>query len=346
MPEAPPAEPAEPGAAGVVARPGRAAGAVPSPPRVAGIASIASAVPERTVPNSEIAAPLGVDDEWIASRTGIRERRIAAEGETLTEVASRSAAEALRLASVAPADLDLVLVATFTADDLLPNAAPRIAERIGAARVGAMDVGAACSGFVYGLSLAAAQVEAGRAETVLVVGADFVSRVTDYDDRRTAGLFGDGTGAAVVTAGGPGSIGPVVLRADAGEYQHVTASHAERKIRMDGRPTFRIAVAAMSEVTNEVAERAGLGLDDVDLFVYHQANGRILSAVGERLGLPGDRVVDCIERYGNSSAATIPIALSEAARDGRLTPGSRVLLGAFGAGFSWAGAIVEWGGTA
>lgn len=312
-------------------------------PRNAGLAAIASAVPERAVPNAEIAAPLGIDDEWIASRTGIRERRVAGEGESLVALASHAGAEALRRAAVDPADLDLVLVATFTPDDLQPHAAPLIAERVGAARAGAADVGAACSGFLYGLSLAAAQVEAGRADAVLVAGADFMTRVTDFDDRQTAGLFGDGTGAAVVTVGGPGSIGPVVLRAAAS--LRITASHAERKLRMDGRPTFRAAVAAMSEVTVEVAERAQTALDDIDLFVYHQANGRILAAVGERLGLPGDRVVDCIERYGNTSAATIPIALTEAARDGRLSTGTRVLLGAFGAGFAWAGAIVEWGGT-
>lgn len=322
------------------------AGPAPRALRTAGIAAIASAVPERAVPNAEIAAPLGIDDDWIASRTGIRERRLAAEGETLAGVAAKSATEALRLASIDAADLDLVLAATFTPDDVLPHAAPMIAKEIGATNVGAVDVGAACSGFLYGLSLAAAQVEGGRAESVLVIGADFVSRVTDYSDRRTAGLFGDGTGAAVVTAGGPGAIGPIVLRADGTESHHITCSHEDRKIRMDGRPTFRAAVAAMSEVTIEAVERAGVELADIDLFVYHQANGRILSAVGERLELPGDRVVDCIERFGNSSAATVPIALTEAARDGRLVPGAKVLLGAFGAGFAWGGGIIEWGGTA
>ena len=321
------------------------AGRARRPLRTAGIASIATAVPKRAVPNAEIAAPLGVDDEWIASRTGIRERRIAGDDETLVELSTVAAAEALERASIDPGEVDLVLVATFTPDDLQPHAAPLVAKRVGAGRAGATDVGAACSGFLYGLSLASAQVEAGRADSVLVVGADFVSRVTDFTDKRTAGLFGDGTGAAVVTADGPGEIGPVVLRADAGGAHFITATHDERKLRMDGRPTFRAAVAAMSEVTVEVAELAGLGLDEIDLFVYHQANGRILSAVGERLELPADRVVDCIERYGNTSAATIPIALSEAAADGRLVPGATVLLGAFGAGFTWAGGVVEWGGV-
>ncbi|HSI81355.1 MAG TPA: beta-ketoacyl-ACP synthase 3 [Solirubrobacterales bacterium] len=323
-------------------------GAEPAPRalRTAGIASIAAAVPARAVPNSEIAGPLGIDDDWIASRTGIRERRIAGEGETLVGLSSAAAAEALERAGIEPTEIDLVIVATFTPDDLQPHAAPLVAREIGATRAGATDVGAACSGFLYGLSLASAQVESGRADAVVVVGADFATRVTDFTDKRTAGLFGDGTGAAVVTAGGPGSIGPLLLRADAGGAHFITATHEERKLRMDGRQTFRAAVAAMSEVTLEVAEAAGVALDEIDLFVYHQANGRILSAVGERLDLPADRVVDCIERYGNTSAATVPIALTEAAADGRLAPGTTVLLGAFGAGFTWAGAIIEWGGVA
>ena len=314
--------------------------------RTAGIASISSTLPERIVPNAEIAESLEIDGDWIHSRTGIRERRFAGPDETLVDLAAESSLEALERANVDPVDLDLVLVATFTADDLQPHAAPLIAKRIGATYAGATDVGAACSGFVYALSLAASQVESGRAGSVLVVGADVVSRVVDFTDKRTAGLFADGAGAAVVTGGGPGSIGPTILRADAGGARHITASHADRKLRMNGRPTFRAAVAAMSDVTVEAAEVAGVELADIDLFVYHQANARITAAVGERLALPAERVVDCIERYGNSSAATIPIALTEAAGDGRLVPGARVMLGAFGAGFTWAGGIVEWGGVA
>jgi 3-oxoacyl-[acyl-carrier-protein] synthase III len=314
------------------------------PTTVAGIASVGGAVPARSVASGEIAAGLDVDADWIVARTGVRERRVAAADESLVDLAARAGTTALGLGGIDPGAVDLVLVATFTADDLQPHAAPLVAGAVGAHRAGAIDVGAACTGFLSALSLAAGQVQAGLAECVLVFGADLVSRVVDYDDRSTAGLFGDGAGAAVVTAGGPGSIGPIELRADASGASLITATHLERKLRMDGRPTFRRAVAAMSEITLEVTDRAGLTTDDVDLFVFHQANRRILAAVAERLGLAGERVVDCMERYGNTSAASIPIALAEADKDGRLAPGTRVLVAAFGAGLTWGGGLVEWGG--
>jgi 3-oxoacyl-[acyl-carrier-protein] synthase III len=180
---------------------------------------------------------------------------------------------------------------------------------------------------------------------VLVIGADLVTRVTDYDDRRTAGLFGDGAGAVVVAPGAPAALGPFRLHSDAADAENITATHDERKVRMDGRATFRQAVARMSEVTLEVCDDAGLSLDEIDLFVYHQANSRILTAVGERLGLDRDRVIDSIALRGNTSAATIPIALDEALRDGLVAAGSRILLGAFGAGLTWGAGIVEWGGA-
>ncbi|HEX5954924.1 MAG TPA: beta-ketoacyl-ACP synthase 3, partial [Solirubrobacterales bacterium] len=238
------------------------------------------------------------------------------------------------------------LVATFTPDELQPHAAPQVARRVGAIGAGAVDVGAACTGFLSALTLAAAQVDVGRARTALVVGADVMSRVTDYSDPRTAGLFGDGAGAAVVTPGGPGAVGEILLRSDAGFADLIRASNDERLLRMDGRATFRAAVAAMSDVTREVVSDAGLALDEIDLFVYHQANSRIITAVGARLGLPPVRVIDCIAEYGNTSAASIPIALSEAAADGTLRPGAKVLLCAFGAGLTWGAGIVEWEGAA
>jgi len=176
-----------------------------------------------------------------------------------------------------------------------------------------------------------------------VIGADLMSRLVDFDDRRTAGLFGDGAGAAVVVPGGHGAIGPIRLSADGSAAAHVTASHAERKVRMDGRATFRAAVARLSEATLAVTEEAGLRLDEIDLFVYHQANSRILASVGERLELPSERVVDSLALYGNTSAASVPIALDAALRDGRLRDGSTVLLAAFGAGLTWGAGIVEWG---
>jgi 3-oxoacyl-[acyl-carrier-protein] synthase-3 len=306
--------------------------------------SVASAAPATTVTNAQVAARLGVSEQWIVERTGIRERRHAAEHETLVGLATEAGLLALARAGVAAADLDLVLVATMTPDSLLPNAAPLVAHALGAHRAGALDVGAACTAFIGALSLAAAQVEAGRADTVLVIGADVLSRVTDHDDRRTAALFGDGAGAVVITATeGEGRLGPVVLRADGAGADLIHGSHEERKVRMNGPETYRNAVMRMAEVTLEAAARAEVELGDIDLFVYHQANGRILSAVGERLGLPPERVVSCIERYGNTSAATIPMALADAEQGGRLQHGSTVLLAAFGAGVTWGGTVVEWG---
>jgi 3-oxoacyl-[acyl-carrier-protein] synthase-3 len=310
-----------------------------------GIAAVAAALPERVVENDELAGPLGVDSGWISSRTGIHRRR-RVNGETLVDLGAEAGSRALALAGLDPADIDLVLVATSTPDHLLPQASPLVASRMGAPSAGAVDVGAACTGFLSALSLATAQLESGRARAVLVVGAEVMSRVIDYSDRRTAGLFGDGAGAAVLTLGGPGQIGPIALRSDGTRGDLIRADWEERLVRMDGRATFRAAVAAMSDTTQQVVSDAGLALEEIDLFVYHQANSRIISAVGERLDLPPDRVIDCLAEYGNTSAASIPIALSEAASSGLLRKGSRVLLSAFGAGLTWGAGIVEWEGAA
>jgi 3-oxoacyl-[acyl-carrier-protein] synthase-3 len=194
------------------------------------------------------------------------------------------------------------------------------------------------------MSVGCAQIEAGRARHVLVVGADFMARITDPDDRATAAVFADGAGAALLTAtDSPGRIGPIILGADGGGAEHIFVERGDNVVRMRGHETFKEAVAWLSRSTLEAVEAAGLGLDDIDLFVYHQANGRILAAVGERLGLPADRVVDCIAQYGNTSAATLPLALDYSAREGRLRSGDRVLLGAFGAGFTWGATAVQWG---
>lgn len=316
-------------------------------PRGAALRSIATALPPTVVTNDEIAARIGKTDDWIYTRTGIRERRYARDDERLSDYAAAAGRAALERAGVDPADLDLVLVATLTADELTPNAAPLVATALGAHRAGAIDVGAACTSFLSAVALGAAQIECGRAEHVLAIGADFISRITDHDSKATAMLFGDGAGAVVMTpaqAGEAGSVGPILLRADGAEPEILYATHAERKLQMDGHATFKHAVNRMAEVTREAVAAAGLTLEEIDLFAYHQANGRILRAVAERLELPADRVIDCIEKTGNMSAATIPYALDAARRDGRLRPGAKVLLSAFGAGFTWGGGVIEWGG--
>jgi 3-oxoacyl-[acyl-carrier-protein] synthase-3 len=313
--------------------------------QTAAVLSVATALPEGRLTTAELAARYGVDEHWILARTGIRERRRATPDERLSDYAARAGELALRAAGVSPADVDLVLVGTMTQDQLTPNAAPVVAHALGAVHAGAIDVGAACTAFLSGLELGASQIESGRIETVLLIGADFITRITDYDDRRTAPLFADGAGAVVLGRGGEGRgvIGPIVLGADGSQADTICASNTERKLKMDGPEVFRHAVTRMSEATLEAVSRAGLSLSDIDLFVYHQANARITRALGERLGLPPERVVDCIETLGNASAATLPIALAAARDDGRLHAGARVLVSAFGAGFTWGGGVIEWG---
>ncbi len=308
------------------------------------VASVGVGVPSTIVPNAEISARLGVQEDWIVRRTGIRSRHIAQPQERLATHATDAARRALDRAGIAPAEVDMVLVATTTSDEILPNAAPLVAHALGAARAGAFDIGAACTGFLSALQVGASQVESGRARCVVVVGADFMSRITDPGDRSTAAVFADGAGAVVLCAtAGSGCIGPVVLGADGAGADYIFVERKEELIRMRGHETFREAVARLSLVTLQAIHAADVGLEQIDLFVYHQANGRILAAVGERLELPSERVVDCIGEYGNTSAATLPLALAFSEREGRLNAGDRVLLGAFGAGFTWGATVIEWG---
>jgi len=314
--------------------------------RGAAVLSVGAELPLRSVSNDEVAARIGKTDEWIYTRTGIRERRHAQADERLTDVAAGASRQALERAGVDAADLDLVVVGTLTPDDRMPNAAAALAHELGAPRAGSVEVNAACTGFLTALSVGAAHVETGRAERVLVVGADFISRITDRDSKQTAMLFADGAGAVVLapTAPGAGRVGPILLRQDASSPEFLyLGREGGATIEMDGHETFKHAVNRIVEVTQEVAAAAGLTLSEIDLFAYHQANGRIVSAVGERLELPAERVVDCIERVGNMSAASVPYALATAHADGRLRDGARVLLAAFGGGFTWGGAVVQWG---
>ncbi len=311
-------------------------------PGGASIGAVAMAVPERVVSNPEIAPALGVDEEWIAKRTGTSVRPWAAPGERLSDLAARAGTEALTRAGVAAAELDLVLVGTSSADEICPNTAPLVAGLIGAENAGAFDVGSACTGWLAALAMACGQIESGRATHALVVGADFMSRFLDYSDRDTAPLFADGAGAVVVSAAsGPGRIGPVLLRSDARGAAWIRLERGGR-ISMQGQETFRAAVSCLAEVTDEAIAASGHTRSEVDLFVYHQANSRIIRSVGQRLGLPAERVVDYVDRFANSSTATLPIALAVAEAEGRLKPGNTVLMASFGGGFTWGGTVVKW----
>ncbi len=311
----------------------------------AAVVAIAHALPDEVVTNAPIARRLGVGSQWIVARTGIHERRVAAADARVVDLAESAARRALARAGVAPAAVDLVLVATSSADDQVPNAAPLVAGRLGAHGAAAMDVGAACTGWVSALWVAAGMIESGRARTAVVIGAEIMTRLADPDDRCTAALFGDGAGAAVLRAGDrERAIGPIVLGCDTSGAESIVVRHDERRVRMDGHHTFKQAVRRLSEVTEQALDAAGRTAREIDLFVYHQANGRILGAVADRLALPLERVVDVIGRYGNTSAASIPIALADAHAAGRLPHGARVLIAAFGAGFTWGGGVLEWAG--
>ena len=314
--------------------------------------SVATEIPTGSVSSAELAEQLGVSEDWIVSRTGIRSRPRAAADERLSDFAARAGQKALDAAGVDARDLDLVIVATVTADELMPAAAPLVAQALGAVRAGAFDVGAACTGFLTGLALACGQIESGRAQRILLIGADFCSRFIDHGDRKVAPLFADAAGAVVIGAGEPrsgerdsgGWVGPMVLRSDGEGGRLLYAERTDPKMKMDGPEVFRHAIARMQEASLEAISAAGTRLSEIDLFVYHQANARITRALRERLGLAEDRVVDCIERQGNSTGATLPLALAHAQADGRLRRGTSVLLSAFGAGFTWGACVLHWGG--
>jgi len=312
--------------------------------RTAGIIGFGRALPPTVVENAPIAERIGVDPAWITKRTGISARRRVADGEGLSELATEAGSRALAAARINPAYVDAVLVATSSSDDVVPQAAPIVAGALGCDRAMAWDVGLACTGFLAGLQQGAALIESGRANTVLLIGADVLGRYTDHDDKQTAALFGDGAGAAVLAPGGPASLGPVVLGVNA-MRDVLYIDRADNVVRMDGRHVYQEAIDHMEQSCRQLLALAQLDIDDVDLVIAHQANGRIINAVRERFGLEPERVADYVSDLGNTSAASIPLALAFAEDDGRLpTTGGHVLLTAFGAGFSWGAALLTYGG--
>ena len=299
---------------------------------------------------------VATSDDWIRERTGIRERHIAASGEACSDLAVQAGRRALAAAGLAASDLDLILVATCTGDYPLPATACLVQHQLGATKAAACDLSAACCGFVYALSVADAYVRTGMRH-VLVIGSEVMSAITDWSDRNTCILFGDGAGAAVVSASeGERGILSTHLRSDGSLCELITVPAggsrtplseqvvAERThfIKMKGNETFKVAVRTLEEIARETLAANHLQVEDLDLYVPHQANMRILKAVMERLGLPLEKGMLNLEQYGNTSAASIPIALDEAVRAGRVRDGSLVMLGAFGAGLTWASALIRW----
>jgi len=311
--------------------------------RGAGLASVAMAVPDNVVENAVITERLGLKEDWIVTRTGVLERHFVADDESLVDLAAQAGERALSNAGVDASDLDYIIVGTMTHEDLGPNVAPQVAAELGC-NAGAFDLGAACTAWLSGLSVGVGLIESERADSVLVIGADVLSRITDPMDKGTAGLLADGAGAGVLQAStGTTRIGPIVSGSDGTQEELIKGDTDTGLIYMKGHDTFKHAVNRMSEATLEALRLSGREISDVDLFVYHQANSRILRAVGERLELPGERVADYVPRFGNTSAATLPIALTVAQEEGRLADGDVVLLSAFGAGLTWAATVIEWG---
>uniref|UniRef100_A0A832I454 Beta-ketoacyl-[acyl-carrier-protein] synthase III n=1 Tax=Eiseniibacteriota bacterium TaxID=2212470 RepID=A0A832I454_UNCEI len=314
-------------------------------------------VPERVLANRELERLVDTSDEWIVERTGIRERRIAAPEEASSDLALIAARRALAMARVEPKDVDQIVLATTTPDRILPSCACTLQHRLGATRAAAYDMFAACTGFVFGLGLARGLIGAGVAERVLVVGVETLSRIVDYSDRNTCVLFGDGAGAALFEACAPGhgvlavdmhSDGELgeVLEVPAGISRNPASDHTVRArehfIRMQGKKLFPFAVRSMEDSVRRCLDEAGLAAADLDVVVPHQANLRIIDAVRERLGLPAEKMYVNIDRYGNTSSASIPIALDELVRAGRIRPGDHVALAAFGGGATWGGSVMRW----
>ena len=316
-------------------------------------------VPARVLTNADLERMVETSDEWIVTRTGIRERRIAGPEETTVRMATEAAQRALATAALDPGALDLVIVATTTPDYLMPATASLLQAAIGATRAGAFDLVAACSGFVYALSVGAQFIMAGTARAVLVVGVDALTRWLDFSDRSTCVLFGDGAGAVVLEAsqadegvlstvhGSDGSGAMHLYLEGFPELLMANGALPPKRpfMRMDGREVFRFSVRIIGEAALEAIQRAGLTLDDIDLLIPHQANVRIIDAAVKRLGLPWEKVWINLDRYGNTSAASIPLGIAEAAEQGVLRPGMNVVLVAFGAGLAWAASVVRWGAT-
>lgn len=322
------------------------------------IAGTGSYLPEKILTNDDLSKFVETSDEWIVTRTGIKERRIAAEGESTSHLGSKAAKKALEQAGMAAEDLDLIIVATITPDTLTPATACYVQQQIGATKAVAFDISAACSGFLYAMKIAKRMIESDAFKNALIIGAEKLSAFVNWEDRTTCILFGDGAGAAVLRASeqGEGSILATDIGTD-GNQTHLlnipgggsacpitmdNAGEGLATLAMLGKEVFKHAVTRMKNSANLVIERAGLQPDDIAVVIPHQANLRIIDAIASRLAVPNDRVFVNLHKYGNTSAAAIAIALDEANREGKMKRGDKIVMVAFGAGLTWAAAAIEW----
>ncbi|WP_374016668.1 beta-ketoacyl-ACP synthase III [Paenibacillus thiaminolyticus] len=325
--------------------------------RSVGIIGTGKYVPERVLTNEDLEKMVDTNDEWIVTRTGIKERRIAADHEATSDLAYHAAQEALKAAGITAEQLDLIVVTTITPDMAFPSTACLLQERLGAKRAAAFDLSAACSGFIYGLANASNFIAMGTYQYALVVGAECLSRITDYTDRNTCILFGDGAGAAVLgpvpegrgfqsfELGADGG-GKELLKLEGGGSRypasHQTVDDKRHYIYMNGREVFKFAVRVMGNAADEALKKAGKTKEDIDLLIPHQANTRIINAAIERLNLPEEKCVINLPKYANTSAASIPLALAEAVEEGRVKEGDTLLLVGFGGGLTWSASVIQW----
>ncbi|MBE7679310.1 MULTISPECIES: beta-ketoacyl-ACP synthase III [Paenibacillus] len=325
--------------------------------RPVGVIGTGKYVPEKILTNSDLEKMVDTNDEWIVSRTGIKERHIAAPDQATSDLAYEAAMKALESAGMTGSDLDLIIVATITPDSAFPSTACILQDKLGAKGAAAFDLSAACSGFVYGLATATSFIQSGMYNNALVIGADCLSRITDYTDRNTCVLFGDGAGAVVIgevpegrgfksfDLGAEGAGGGLLQLEGGGSRLPASAETVENKkhyIYMNGREVFKFAVRVMGTATDEVLRKAELERTDVDLFVPHQANIRIIQSAMQRLELPEEKVVVNVDKYANTSAASIPLALVEAAEEGRMKAGDTILMVGFGGGLTWGASVLVW----
>lgn len=322
------------------------------------IAGLSTYVPPRVMTNADLEKLVDTSDEWILQRTGIRERHIVSDGMATSDMSAEASLGAIRQAGLTPADIHFIVVGTTTPDTVFPSTACLLQDKIGASNAWGFDLGAACSGFTYALTVGMQMVATGAHDHVLVVGADTMSSILDYKDRTTCILFGDGAGAVVLSPAAAdepaiidfahevdGSGGPALCMPAGGSRMPASIDTVERRlhyIKQDGQTVFKFAVRKTEEIARRVLERNGLEPSDVDLFVSHQANRRIITAAAERLGLPDSKVIINLEKYGNTTAATIPLALMDAVEQGRLRRGDLVLLASVGAGFTVGAVLLKW----
>jgi len=316
------------------------------------IAGTGSYLPEKVVTNQDLETMMDTSDEWIQDRTGIKRRHIAAEGETTSDLALAAANRAMEMAGITAEDVDLIIIATTTPDKVFPGTACIVQRRLGVSGCGAFDIQAACSGFVYGLDLADRYIRTGAGKNVLVIGAETLSRLTNWDDRTTAVLFGDGAGAVVLQETDKPGILSTHIHAD-GQYEDLLqvpqgisqgydiTRAGEAFIEMNGNAVFRRAVATLDSIARETLEKNNIDKHDLDWFVPHQANMRIITAAAKKLDMPMERVIVTVDEHANTSAASIPLALDVAVRDGRIKRGELLLFEAFGAGFTWGSALLR-----